>query len=93
MTNIIETWERHERRQGRNLKESLALLNAATGRKYNHGRIAQWRKGELSPPHEAVRWMALQVIEDVLSDLGMDARLDSEGMKKLVYSLTAKPKK
>ena len=88
MTNIVETWERVELAEGRTMQAALKDLNHATSKKYTSGRLSEWKRGKLAPPHIAVRYMAERVIDKVLAEAGIDMRMSEASKKLLIEQLT-----
>ena len=89
-TNLIETWVNSAKNHvpGYKVRDALAEVNAALGKKYDMNVIGKWRRGDKPMPQPVQDYMLRDVIYDVLRAEGLVALTDDSQLDRIAAMIT-----
>ena len=91
--HLIAVFEDVATTGGAPLADELRRLSELTGRTVNHSVFSKWRRGERTPPPEALRYMSQMAVAAVLTAEGIDTlTLPDDALDRIAIALTPPPR-
>lgn len=88
MSNNIQFWWDKVKETG-TVIDGLDELNAATGKKVKHNRLAEYASGTVAAPSVITRWINQQIIGDVLVSEGVSINaINPEKLNRIANKLS-----